>query len=387
MNRFQGAFKVYSSSNLDFKSYLKLTQLEEIESAAMKIPSGDNCQPFKIEFQGDLIIVLYNNELGKHELNIKNIASMISLGSLIQSLEILLSENYKICLEEIGKIEFNEGKNGFYPVVTLKWKLDSKPEFKKLSPVILKRNTDRRPYGRMPFSKNLNDELLDLNKKYKYAQLHLYSTNKIRENKKILNFLQRSDEYLWMNKKALLDFLNWLRWDESHFKKTRDGMSMKNLLINPIVKLFLKIFYKNPKRVDLLWKFSFKNNINSITKKLVVNSGSIVGFSIKSEDVNEIVELGRLSFEAWLILTKHNCGAQPLTLATLLSFVYSSKNYNPQNHNLGKYNDYFQKNFLEGVSILQESFCINNTDRKILWALRAGYVNEPLPLQAQTLRR
>ena len=67
-----------------------------IVEAAMQAPSGDNCQPWRFEWNGHELCVSHNEEKARHAFNRANHASYISLGCVLESISIAAShENLK----------------------------------------------------------------------------------------------------------------------------------------------------------------------------------------------------------------------------------------------------------------------------------------------------
>ena len=119
---------------------MKLTRatLLQILTDAMRAPSGDNCQPWRFRWDGMQLDIFHERARGLHSLNRKNHASLLTLGCLLEGLEIAAQHaGYRCAVEVQPNSAGPWSRVGFHP---------SQQAGAGLHNALLERATDRRLY-------------------------------------------------------------------------------------------------------------------------------------------------------------------------------------------------------------------------------------------------
>ena len=66
--------------------------VERLLDRVATYPSGDNCQPFRFEWDGSRLAVIYEVDRGAHRLNPGHILSWMTLGFVLETIDLAASE-------------------------------------------------------------------------------------------------------------------------------------------------------------------------------------------------------------------------------------------------------------------------------------------------------
>lgn len=115
-----------------------------------------------------------------------------------------------------------------------------------------------------------------------------------------------------------------------------------------------------------------------VNKQLSTSAGIVcVSAPRPMQERGALVDSGRLMMNAWLSLTNHQYGVQPLTLASLIGLCALE--------GVIELPETWMRFFRSGEKLLQNSFSIPEGNTTI-WMIRAGR-SSPLPKKAKTFRR
>jgi sulfur-carrier protein adenylyltransferase/sulfurtransferase len=59
--------------------------LRAIVAAALSAPSGDNCQPWRFAWDGEVLAIAHDAGRGVHPINRANLASLLALGCAVEA--------------------------------------------------------------------------------------------------------------------------------------------------------------------------------------------------------------------------------------------------------------------------------------------------------------
>lgn len=349
---------------------VKKSVIETIVADALRSPSGDNCQPWQFNWNGNSLLVLHHEARGAHSLNRAHHASILALGGLLESIEISASQfglkaNIKLLLknEETlspwAEIKFSHVQRA---TDTLALKLS-------------KRCTDRRAYKGGDMNSPLFQEVTEMAGRSQKAGLKKQSVL----SKKLINYFLDSENFLWTNKKTVADLLQWMRLNKQEATSHADGMSRQNAGVNFVDAIFLRILRRFPKTLPVFWQLGLKQKIRSMTKKNLLSSAGLLCITVKSMDAESICEAGRLAFRTWVHLNANGYGVQPLSFASTSVADFLS-NALPDGTS-----DAERNHLRKGFDVLGEAFGLEE-DEIPLWIFRTG-VSEPMPKALRTVRR
>jgi hypothetical protein len=195
--------------------------ITKIINAGILAPSGDNCQPWQIYFDGEKLS-LKNIEYKDTSLyNVKNIASYIALGAMIENMTIMAkSLGYEVSVKL-----FPDRENS--SIVAILSFTKGQKISDSLLPFIDKRCVNRKKFKPMQLEHLARESLFKATSKFEGAELYMVEDD---EKKKLLaKILSVNDRILFENKN-LHDFLfKHLHWSKKEVELSRDGMSIESL--------------------------------------------------------------------------------------------------------------------------------------------------------------
>lgn len=334
---------------------------DKVVLAVRMTPTGDNSQPFTIDWNTDHAIIHHNDELARHRLNVNNIASMISLGCLLENVRVA-------ALSEGMGIDYTLDKTN--PLSSFKitfHKLNHSAS--DLLKAIELRCSDRRNFSG-GYTPELAKELSNVSVNYQ-AQLKIFQ--KLPD--KIYKFALKCDSIFWEDTRIFFDTVSWVRFSKEEALRTKDGLTAANLGLNPITKFFFWLTTRNTVTQKIFKILGLKAQGKVILKNQLNSAAGVVFFYPPERSLLGLVETGKLAQRVWLELTQRDYAAQPFTLPTLLPFA---------NHtNLG--NKDFDPEITE---LLNTGAQLMNDELNLpAWGLRFGKVDKPFPDSARTYRR
>jgi hypothetical protein len=193
----------------------------KITNAGILAPSGDNCQPWQIYFDGERLY-LKNLEYKDTSLyNVKNIASYVAFGAMIENMAISTkSLGYEMTIKL-----FPEGENS--SVVAILSFVKGQTIHDPLLPFINKRCVNRKKYKPKPLEPHARESLIKAITEFKGAEFYIVEDDE--KKKKLAKILSFNDRILFENKN-LHDFLfKHLRWSRKEVESSNDGMSIESL--------------------------------------------------------------------------------------------------------------------------------------------------------------
>jgi UDP:flavonoid glycosyltransferase YjiC (YdhE family) len=348
---------------------IKETVIESIITAAIQSPSGDNCQPWQFQWNGESLLISYDELRGAHSLNRSNHASLLAFGGLLESIKISASQ-FGLLTSIQMLVKNTESK--------LPWaKVQFSNSSQNIDPLAFKlfqRCTDRRPYKGGSITDSVFADIKVMANGFKKARIHVDGSL----SKKIISYFMDSENFLWTNKKIVQDLVKWMRLSRKEFTQSSDGMSWKNMYINVIDALFLRVLRTYPKSLKFFWNFGLKQKIRMMTKKSLKSSAGLFCITIKKMDAESLCEAGQLAFRAWVMLNAKNYGVQPLTFAST-SIAEALSNSLPAATSLKE-----KDHFLNGFEIVSQSFNLEKEDLPV-WIFRTG-ITDSMPRQNRTNR-
>lgn len=330
-----------------------------IIKAGIFAPSGDNCQPWEIYFDGEKLY-LKNLEYKDTSLyNVKNIASYIAFGAMIENMIITArSLGY-----EISTTLFPEGENSSI-VATLSF-IKGQPVFDPLLNFIDKRCVNRKKYKSMQLETHARESLKKTAAQFKGAELFLIEDEE--EKKKLAELLSVNDRILFENKN-LHDFLfEHLRWTKKETEKSRDGMSIESLELGFLQSRIFK-FLSSWNLVRLLNFLGFSRIVPAQSYKLCTSSSALCVLLMQGLNSESFVDGGRVLQRIWLTAASLGLSLHPMTGVTfLIQRLRMGEDKGLSNSHRELLIDIYQR--------LKDIFPIEN--KAIIMSFRIGYADQP----------
>ncbi len=329
--------------------------IRQIVADALRSPSGDNAQPWKFEWDGDELKIYHLNQKAKHSLNRKNHASYISFGTLLETIHISATTyGYRVT----ERLIFEESSD-----MALWAKLhfrQSGLQKDPLSDVISLRTTDRRVYDQGPMPKDVENQVLQIQKQFRNCEIHIQKD----QTQTFTDYFLKCEEFLWKNVQVVSDIGKWLRLTKKEMA-AKDGMPWRSLAISRMEALFFRLVRRFPSLPKLIWALGFGQSVRAKEKKTLQSSAALLCFTAKSVDPESLCEVGRVAYRTWLFLNSQGFGVQPLSYCSTSVADLISDAMDP-NISLDEWNL-----FARGKSVIQSHFSLN-PDEIPIWIFRTG---------------
>jgi hypothetical protein len=338
--------------------------LKKILNTSVYAPSGDNCQPWRFNIRGNVILVFNIPDRDTSLYNFKMSASLISIGAVI--------ENIKISADYYGykcEILLNEGDDSDL-VATCKLieTLEKNEDKNSLFNYIKKRRTNRKPYKIINLSPELINEFEEVKKLFEDDNSMDF---KIQDNRKAILAIAKAsslNEQIVLENKKLHNFLfDHITWTEEEDEQKK-GFFIKTLELKGPQKFIFKIL-KSWSILKFLNKLSISKLVSKDNAKLYAQSESMLAITVIQLTKIAFIKTGMVMQRLWLVATKHNVYMQPLTgIIFLNNRIIMNSGYSELEK---KHVDIVRNSY----NILNKELEIN--DSKLTMLLRIGYADPP----------
>lgn len=337
-------------------------QLRKVLEKASWSPSGDNCQPWTFEWNGEKLVILHDAQRGDHPVNPGGVASMLALGCLLEYIDIAASEHGFKIQTTILDLK-NEGN---VPWAQVRFE-PSEAGKNPLSDSLLDRCTDRRSFKGGELRADLFQKL-----EHGPAKLHFLP----KPDSELIEYIVESEQLLTDHPHILPATMKWTRFSAKSIRETQDGMSWRNLGANfwevptmPLIRDYRPFF-------QVVRHMIAPQHRVRVGKQLKSSAG-VVCVSVSKKGNESIVAAGQLMMNAWLSLTRQGYGVQPLTLASMVNMC-SIEGIMPLSEKWRKFHR-------DGQNILRRHLSVS-PGATPAWMIRTG-ISTSLPDNCKTLRR
>jgi hypothetical protein len=353
-----------SSHLLHNQLMIKITkdQIRLILEKANWSPSGDNCQPWTYEWNGESLVIFHDAPRGEHPVNPGGVASMIALGCLLELIDIAASEHGFTIQTKLLDLK-NEG---ILPWAQVRFEPNS-AGINSLADAIRNRSTDRRFFKGGELRADFFQKL-----EHGPAKLHVLP----KPNSELIDYIVESEQLLVDHPHILPATMKWTRFSQKSAQATKDGMSWRNLGAK-IWEIPTMPLIRDYRSVFMILRHMMAPQHRARVKQQLKSSAGVVSVSSSVKGNEGFVAAGRLMMNAWLSLTKNGYSVQPLTLASMTALC-SVEGIMPlpekwQNFHRG------------GLNILRKHLSIPSESTPV-WMIRTG-LSTPLPENFKTLRK
>lgn len=308
----------------------KIELVQELVTLLHLTPSGDNCRPFKFQFNHstDELEIIYDKKIAEHILNTNEISSIITLGMMDY---VLNHCDIGIIKKEIFFNRFN-----FDQSVVAIYQLEFKQLIinKNLKELILSRRTIRSNYDRVEC--DFNDH-------------SIYYKDMIPQN--LIELMLIKEDDFWSNKNIINDVFKWVHLTKAEANRKKIGLYWRDLGVTIKDYVFIALMKIFPRFGIIIYKAFAKYFVKSHLRDLYSNS-SFIFFptSSLSNESESYFNLGAFTYQKWLELTKLGYQLQPLSFYTFFKL-------NTENEIISEINKLFGRNY------------------KFYWIFRVGKIN------------
>jgi hypothetical protein len=356
---------------------MDLASLKQILTQALRAPSGDNCQPWKFEWRDNALKIYHVDSRGKHRINLKNTASWLALGTLLESIAIAASDASPQTSWE-SQIELTrlpEGPEEHWATVRFKAAPSARDKLVDALPL---RSTDRRLFNGGDFPSSLIENIKADQERFEGIQVHLTPSPIPRE---LFGFIQSAEAFVMVDTPAIMDALKWVRFDEKSKLSTRDGMPAEGLGMKAHELAAVRMIQRFPGIHPVMCRLGMATQAKAAIAKSLSSSAGLVCITApvgQGLEPASFVNVGRLALRSWLHLTLAGYGVQPLTLSSL--YVRCA--------NAGLMDGFLTPDWINlyrsGEPVIRQAFSLPQTQTPV-WMFRTG-LSSALPESRRTLR-
>jgi hypothetical protein len=344
-------------------------QIRSILNLAVRAPSGDNVQPWRFEWDGEALTVIFRPSLAHHVLDAGHSASGIALGCLLQSIEIAAAtEGFSI---QTGFKGFHKNESACAEIRFVAGYRSNESWIDALS----KRATDRRPFrgGRLPMEA-LQKTAAGFDQQHRAKVYPQHSVSN-----ELLECLVSAETLTVVHPRIFPDTLPWIRMSRREVERKRDGMPWQGTGIGILEYPVIRFMRRFPGSFRFLSRAGMRRIYAQRMKQLIKSSAGLLCFSAPDPGPDAPIQVGRLAMRLWLRLTELGYGVQPLTIASL--FVYNARigALDPESRRL------FERCAPRAEEILHRAFGIPEGETPV-WMFRTG-LSGPLPRSWVTPRK
>jgi hypothetical protein len=362
-----------------------LLQLK-VNQAIISCPTGDNVQPFKLEWNNLTLQIYVDTKLTKHVLNYAEMCTKISMGSVVELARIAAK---KLQFRTAYKILPDFGNSNGKPWMEITFISDptstANTDDQILFDSIPIRHVNRLLYegGELPtdFIEWLNTNCQDFSE----IKVSPISFDKLAPEPyaNLLTRIAGSELILYKNKTIFKDIAYWFRTNRIEAYKTRDGMYLNQLPIKKMEYPIFKIFKKWPGLLEFMVKLGMGKKIYKDCLKTIQSSAGVIILWAPKNFTDEIAsQVGSMAIRIWLKLNSMNYGVQPLSVITLGN---SGATIYPETKEI-YFDDKFSTENDNQISYLRKICNIQGDSLLPYWAFRTGKA-QPLPFDNRSLRR
>ncbi len=263
--------------------------------AAVRAPSGDNCQPWRFEIAKGEIRLFNCPERDTSLYNYQQRASLVAHGALLENLFIAASaEGYRSQIDAFPDPE----KPDLVATVKLE---QATPANEPLYKAIFSRTINRRRYSGQP----LNDEQRTaLEKAVRSVDgARLVFLEKEPQKIQLARIIGCNDRLVFENPHLHGFLFEHLRWNEQEASRHGDGLDVRSLELSLLDRLGMRLF-KSYRLTNLLNHFGMSRIVGAKAVGLARSSSALGAIVISATTALDYLNAGRLVERIWLEATR-----------------------------------------------------------------------------------
>ncbi len=328
----------------------------EVELALNYSPSGGNSKPFQWKWMSDYELhITHDNQLALHYLNRNNHTSYLALGCLLTSVEVVADKLNLAVETQIDEV-----------ALSTKVKFVNKTKMSSLSflySVIGQRSTYRGKFKKQKQTASAfkSDTFFEgqevISREYKYSESL---------NSAFIKFLLETESYMWVQKKALIDFLSEIRFFSNKSSKEQRKIASFELGVSIVDQILLASLKRVPWLLSLMRQVPILNLPMKANVYKSVKNANFCLFRSQSLKPQALIEVGKVAMLTWLELEKQGYKVQPMSLSSIP--VLDSLTGHLPDDTKASFTELFQRQSLE---VFNGQFS-ENQELKPVWLFRFG---------------
>jgi hypothetical protein len=349
---------------------ISLAQIERIVTLANRAPSGDNCQPWRFQWDGALLTVRRDGRRANSQLDHDGELSRLALGCVLEALSLAAAgEGLSLSMEEAPH-DISDGAS--WATVRLSPGASPASQELELLRALPDRTTDRRLYRGGPENHPVFALLHEEAARAPGCVLRVCH----HPSAELIEYICDVDGYVWRHEVLYREVMQWIRFSRREVEATRDGVPWCAMGID-----FPEGTVPRFSRSGLAHRLVRGLRLPALSRAWVrrqLNSSAALLCLAARADGADAVAIGRLGLRLWLRLTRVGWGVHPFTLSASLARATVRGSMPPPTRPEDT------ALFTRGRDVLARAFGLSRNELPV-WIFRTGQ-STPQPSHMRTLR-
>ncbi|HAR41942.1 MAG TPA: nitroreductase [Bdellovibrionales bacterium] len=285
-------------------------RIQQILDLAVRAPSGDNCQPWRVEFNGEELRLFNVPEIDSSEFNRYQRASMVAHGALLENILICSSG---LNLKAIPTLQPNPADPDL--IASFRFEDCASPQDAHFE-AVSKRCTNRKTYQKISLTCSEREALLACASRHAgWGTLNLVENEPGKTT--LAKILATNDQGIFEHQLLHRFLFKHIRWTEEETLRTRDGIDIRTLELSSMDRLSFRLLKFWP-LVYLLRKVGALNIVGLKAKQVALSASAIGVISLDNTESADWIQAGRLMQRIWLEAARLRLSFQLMTGITFL---------------------------------------------------------------------
>lgn len=276
--------------------------------AAIRAPSGDNAQPWAFSCEGDTIRVYLDEEADRSFFNVRQVASIISCGAVIENISVAAS-----ALGFAARISYVPEPG--LPTLMAAIRLEpgqNAPD--PLNEALWTRYTNRKFFDRRPLDQGILEAAGAAADSIEGARLHVVT--ELKDRKRLGSVIYRADRIRTEHRPLHEHLMKMIRFTDEEAEEKRDGFPLKNLEAGLAGEWFLR-FARPWAVMRIMNAMGAARMVAHHSRKALRSAPAAALVTVPGTRTEDFLKGGRALQRVWLTLTRQGLCFQPMTAITL----------------------------------------------------------------------
>jgi hypothetical protein len=289
-------------------------RLRRLIEAAVRAPSGDNCQPWQFHFDGEhRLIIEFLPERAKSFFDFSYCGTLISVGAIIENIRIQAASD-GLAID----VSYLEGKEPGNPAATLELRPDpgaSVPPSRR--DAMLQRTVTRRPF----WPKRVARQKLDAVLANPVEGTDVRVIESRREIAQWARLIYLADRIRYTHPIIHEELFSKIQFTRADAQRTRLGLEIDRLGAGPAAGMIMR-FLKPWPRTQRLQKIGIDRGLSGHSRFLTLASGALVLVTIPASAPRDWIVAGEQIERLWVQAQEQGLCVHPMTVVLYLAQRY-----------------------------------------------------------------
>lgn len=290
----------------------------DIVAAAIRAPSGDNCQPWRFRFAGDKLEVHFVPERAKSFFDFRDRGSFISIGAVVENIRVLAA-----CAGQAIDVDYRGAEHSDEsPIVVVSFRPGAAADndcHARLA-ALHARTVNRRPFLPIPVTE-------DKRREWVRDAVPGTTTTVIDARRNIAQWARVTylgDRIRWTHPQIHRELFASIRFSRKAAKRMRVGLEIDRLGAGPLAVPVMRLLQSWP-RMQRLARFGVDAVLANQTRALALCAGALVLVTIERDDTEHWIRAGEQVQRLWVTAQRQRLCVQPLPVAMYLDQRFQSE--------------------------------------------------------------